>query len=123
MTVVCPYFSMELVSRVNLKPHQLDNNLKYHLLYNIKRMRENKCCKHGYIIKVHDENDIDSNISIVEAMDGLVRPEDMQCTAEFMVRFSADMCMPTENTHIVVKIDKIQQVLLFESLLVNCVVL
>nr|QFG73570.1 MAG: hypothetical protein [Megaviridae environmental sample] len=115
MSVVCPYFSIDLVSRVYLKPHQLDNNLKYNILSNIRRDRENKCCKHGYIIKVHDDNDIDSNISIVNDMNGLVRPEDMQCTAEFMVRFSANMCMPIENTQIVVKIDRLQQVLLFAS--------
>merc|ERR1711970_465499 len=85
----------------------------FHLLATLKESKENKCCKHGYLQHIHDENDIEENITIVQG--GLLRPENQDCSTEFIVEFSADVCRPIAGTLIIVQIDKIERVLVFAT--------
>jgi len=95
--LVNPYKNTIFYTRVKLLPYQMNNELYINLKNNLKKKVEKKCNKYGYINKVY---------KILSYSDGTINPEDFNASAVFDIKYSASSCIPVENTKIVVKIEK-----------------
>ena len=95
--LVNPYINSVYYTRVKLFPHQMNNELYINLKNNLIKKVEKKCNKYAYINNVY---------KILSYDDGVINPEDFSGSAIFNVKFSANACRPIENTKIIVKIEK-----------------
>lgn len=95
--LVNPFKNTIFYTRVKLLPYQMNNELYINLKNNLKKKVEKKCNKYGYINNVY---------KILSYSDGTINPEDFNASAVFDVKYSANACIPIENTKIVVKIEK-----------------
>jgi DNA-directed RNA polymerase subunit E'/Rpb7 len=75
----------------------MNNELYINLKNNLIKKVEKKCNKYAYINNVY---------KIISYDDGVINPEDFSGSAIFNVKFSANACRPIENTKIIVKIEK-----------------
>ena len=96
--LVNPYQNTVFYTRIKLLPHQMNNELYINLKNNLIKKVEKRCNKYGYVNKVY---------KIQSYSDGTINPEDFTSSAVFNVQYSANTCIPVENTKIVVKIEKI----------------
>ncbi len=95
--IVNPYKNTIFYTRVKLLPYQMNNELYINLKNNLKKKVEKRCNKYGYVNKV---------LKILTYTDGTINPEDFSGSAVFDIKYSANVCIPIENTKIVVKIEK-----------------
>jgi DNA-directed RNA polymerase subunit E'/Rpb7 len=95
--IVNPYKNTIFYTRVKLLPYQMNNELYINIKNNLKKKVENKCNKYGYINQV---------IKVLSYTDGTINPEDFTGSAVFDIKYSANVCKPIENTKIIVKIEK-----------------
>jgi len=95
--LINPYKNTIFYTRVKLLSYQMNNELYINLKNNLKKKVEKKCNKYGYINKVY---------KILSYSDGTINPEDFNASAVFNIKYSASSCIPIENTKIVVKIEK-----------------
>jgi hypothetical protein len=95
--LINPYKNTIFYTRVKLLSYQMNNELYINLINNLKKKVEKKCNKYGYINKVY---------KILSYSDGTINPEDFNASAVFNIKYSASSCIPIENTKIVVKIEK-----------------
>jgi DNA-directed RNA polymerase subunit E'/Rpb7 len=95
--LVNPYKNTIFYTRVKLLPYQMNNELYINLKNNLKKKVERKCNKYGYVNKV---------LKILTYSDGTINPEDFEASAVFNIKYSANTCIPIENTKIIVKIEK-----------------
>lgn len=95
--IVNPYKNTIFYTRVKLLPYQMNNELYINIKNNLKKKVEKKCNKYGYINQV---------IKILSYTDGTINAEDFTGSAVFDIKYSANVCIPIENTKIVVKIEK-----------------
>jgi len=75
----------------------MNNELYINIKNNLKKKVEKKCNKYGYINQV---------IKVLSYTDGTINPEDFTGSAVFDIKYSANVCKPIENTKIIVKIEK-----------------
>jgi DNA-directed RNA polymerase subunit E'/Rpb7 len=97
MSLTNPYKNTIFYTRVRLLPIQMNNELYINLKNNLMKKVEKKCNKYGYINKV---------FKILSYSDGLISPEDFSGSSVFNIKYSANACIPVENSKIVVKIEK-----------------
>jgi hypothetical protein len=95
--IVNPYKNTIFYTRVKLLPYQMNNELYINIKNNLKKKVEKKCNKYGYINQV---------IKVLSYTDGTINPEDFTGSAVFDIKYSANVCKPIENTKIIVKIEK-----------------
>jgi len=95
--LVSPYKNTIFYTRVKLLPYQMNNELYINLKNNLKKKVEKKCNKYGYINNI---------LKILSYSDGTINPEDFSGSAVFDIKYSANACIPIENTKIVVRIEK-----------------
>jgi DNA-directed RNA polymerase subunit E'/Rpb7 len=95
--IVNPYKNTVFYTRVKLLPYQMNNELYINLKNNLKKKVEKKCNKYGYVNRV---------IKILTYSDGTINAEDFTSSAVFDIKYSANVCIPIENTKIIVKIEK-----------------
>ena len=95
--LVNPYKNTIFYTRVKLMPYQMNNELYINLKNNLMKKVEKRCNKYGYINKVY---------KVMSYSDGMINPEDFSGSAIFNIKYSANACIPIENTRIVVKIEK-----------------
>jgi len=95
--IVNPYRNTIFYTRVKLLPYQMNNELYINLKNNLIKKVERKCNKYGYVNKVY---------KIITYTDGTINAEDFTGSAVFNVKYGANTCIPIENTKIVVKIEK-----------------
>lgn len=101
--LVSPYINTELFSKVPLKPFQMNNDIYINLKGNLKNLVEKKCNEYGYVTKI---------FKILNHSNGLIESGDFSATAIYDVKYSARICIPIENTKIICKISKMNNVLL-----------
>jgi len=97
MSLTNPYKNTIFYTRVRLLPVQMNNELYINLKNNLMKKVEKKCNKYGYINKV---------FKILSYSDGLISPEDFSGSSVFNIKYSGNACIPVENSKIVVKIEK-----------------
>ena len=95
--LVNPYKNTIFYTRIKLLPYQMNNELYINLKNNLKKKVENKCNKYGYINNIH---------KILSYSDGTINAEDFTASAVFDIKYSANVVIPVENTKIIVKILK-----------------
>jgi DNA-directed RNA polymerase subunit E'/Rpb7 len=95
--IVNPYKNTIFYTRVKLLPYQMNNELYINIKNNLKKKVEKRCNKYGYINQV---------IKVLSYTDGTINPEDFTGSAVFDIKYSANVCKPIENTKIIVKIEK-----------------
>jgi DNA-directed RNA polymerase subunit E'/Rpb7 len=95
--LVNPYKNTIFYTRVKLLPYQMNNELYINLKNNLVKKVEKRCNKYGYVNKVY---------KILSYGDGIMNTEDFSGSAIFDIKYSANTCIPIENTNIIVKIEK-----------------
>jgi len=95
--IVNPFRNTIFYTRVKLLPYQMNNELYINLKNNLIKKVEKKCNKYGYVNKVY---------KILSYTDGTINAEDFTSSAVFNIKYAANTCIPVENTKIVVKIEK-----------------
>jgi DNA-directed RNA polymerase subunit E'/Rpb7 len=95
--LVNPYKNTIFYTRIKLLPYQMNNELYINLKNNLMKKVEKRCNKYGYINKIY---------KILSYSDGTINAEDFSGGAVFNIKYSANTCIPIENTKIVVKIEK-----------------
>jgi len=75
----------------------MNNELYINLKNNLIKKVEKKCNKYGYVNKVY---------KMISYTDGIINAEDFTSSAVFNIKYAANTCIPIENTKIVVKIEK-----------------
>lgn len=100
--IVSPYVNTEYHTRVALMPDQMNNDIYTHLKLNLKKDVEDKCNKHGYVVKI---------FKILDYKDGVMDAENFMASAIFNVKYSCRMCIPVENTKLICTIKQVTSVL------------
>ena len=80
-------FQTEIVEKIILPPHNLNNDLGEHILDILKKKYLNHCTKQGYIIKI---------IKILKRSNGEASILDFEGNTSFIVRFLAEVSKPKE---------------------------
>ena len=101
--IVSPYLNISQYTKVLLKPHQMNSDIKNNLKMNLKDKVEKKCNKNGYIDTVY---------KIEEYGDGLMPPENLSGAAIYPIVYLCRICMPVENTIIIGQVQVINPVLI-----------
>jgi hypothetical protein len=101
--IVNPFRNTIFYTRVKLLPYQMNNELYINLKNNLIKKVEKKCNKYGYVNKVY---------KILSYTDGTINAEDFTSSAVFNIKFAANTCIPIENTKIVVKIEKMNNMVI-----------
>ena len=78
----------EIVEKIQLPPHNLNNDIGEHILDVIKKKYLNKCTKDGYIENI---------IKIVKRSNGQIENLDFEGYITYTVRFEALISKPKEN--------------------------
>jgi DNA-directed RNA polymerase subunit E'/Rpb7 len=81
-------FQDEIVEKILVPPHNLDNDLSEHILDILKKKYLNKCTKQGYIIKI---------IKILKRSSGEVSMLDFDGNTSYVVKFLAEISLPKEG--------------------------
>lgn len=104
--IISPYYNFELADTISLAPNQLNNNLYINLKENIKKKRENKCTKYGYVKFIH---------KITEYNHGVMEPENFTGNIKYSIKYVSRLCRPNDNDLIICKVDSINQVFIKSS--------
>lgn len=81
-------FQTEIVEKILVPPHNLNNDLGEHILDILKKKYLNHCTKQGYIKKI---------IKIIRRSNGEVSILDFDGNTSFVVRFLAEVSKPKEG--------------------------
>lgn len=101
--IISPYINTEYHTRVDLLPHQMNNDVYKHLKMNLKKEAEKKCNKYGYVVKV---------FKITEYLEGTIEPENFMASAFYNIKFSCRMCIPSVKTKLICVISKMNKALI-----------
>ncbi len=101
--LVSPYKNIIQYSKIQVKPNQMNSDIRNILKMNLRKKVEKKCNKNGFIDEVY-------KIEHSEAMD--MEPENLSGASNFMVTFHCRICIPVQNTQLVVQIKNLNQVLI-----------
>ena len=104
--LVLPIVNTVLSTRVSLLPKDMNNDIYYHLKYNIEKKVQGKCNEFGYVIKV---------LKIEDYSDGDIEGENFSGSAVYKIRYLASLCIPIEKTQIITKIENINNAILLSS--------
>lgn len=101
--VISPYINTEYHTRIDLLPHQMNNDVYKHLKMNLKKDVEKKCNKYGYVVKV---------FKITEYSEGEIEAENFMASAVYKIKFSCRMCIPNVKTKMICVISKTNKALI-----------
>jgi len=91
-----PYSNQELEEIVSLLPSQMNNNRLLNLKNNLKNKVMNICNKYGYITYVHN---------IISTGNGILDANNLSGNAVYKVKYLANICIPINNTQILIHMD------------------
>jgi DNA-directed RNA polymerase subunit E'/Rpb7 len=90
--------TVELTSKVRLKPHQMSYDYVEHLKHNLEHKVVGRCNNDGMITEV---------IKLLQHSENMIIREDFTACSEFDVTYLANICVPVVNTVSVLKVDSI----------------
>jgi DNA-directed RNA polymerase subunit E'/Rpb7 len=96
LELTSPYSNQELEEIVSLQPYQMNNNRLLNLKNNLKNKVLNKCNKYGYVTYVH---------KIISSGDGILDANNLSGNAVYKVKYLANICIPINNTQILIHMD------------------
>lgn len=102
-TIVSPYKDVEQYTRISIKPHQINSDIRNNLKINLKKKVEKKCNKNGFVDEVYN---------IVEFEDGIMFPENLSGSVIYDVKYNCKLCLPIENTMLIARVKIINQELI-----------
>lgn len=91
-----PYSNQELEEIISLLPSQMNNNRLLNLKNNLKNKVLNTCNKYGYITYVHN---------ILNTGNGILDANNLTGNAVYKVKYLANICIPINNTQILIHMD------------------
>jgi DNA-directed RNA polymerase subunit E'/Rpb7 len=91
-----PYSNQELEEIISLLPSQMNNNRLLNLKNNLKNKVLNTCNKYGYITYVHN---------IISTGNGILDANNLTGNAVYKVKYLANICIPINNTQILIHMD------------------
>ena len=91
-----PYSNQELEEIISLEPYQMNNNRLLNLKNNLKNKVLNKCNKFGYVAHVHN---------ILSCGNGVLDANNLSGNAVYKVKYLANICIPVNNTQILIHMD------------------
>lgn len=104
MTLINPYIQTYLSSPIELLPEQMNCDMLSHLKNNLEKKILNRCYKeHGFIKHIYE---------IVSYDEGKIHPEDQNCAAIFLIKFSCQLCIPIVNKQIICVVDRSNRTML-----------
>jgi DNA-directed RNA polymerase subunit E'/Rpb7 len=100
--IISPYINTEYHTKIELYPHQMNNDIYKHLKNNLKNI-ENKCNKYGYVVRVY---------KILEYINGRIDPDNFKASAVYDIKFACRICIPNVKTKIICEISKMSKKLM-----------
>jgi len=101
--LVSPYKNITQYSKIQIKPNQMNSDIQNIIKLVLRKKVEKKCNKNGFIDEVY-------RIEESEAMD--MEPENLSGCCNFRVSYHCRICIPVEETQLVVQIKNLNQVLI-----------
>lgn len=106
LMLVSPYKNITQYSKIQIKPHQLNSDIKNYMKLELRKKVEKKCNKVGFIDEVYRiENYYESDM----------KPENLSGCCTFDVAFHCKICIPIVDTIIIAQIKAINQVLVLAN--------
>lgn len=100
MELTSPYKDIEQFTKIKILPHQLNSDIRNNMLLNLKKKVEKKCNKNGFIDEVY---------RITHNEEGIMPSENLSGNVIYDVSYHSRICIPIENTNIIVQIRLISQ--------------
>lgn len=100
MSIVRPYRNLQQSTRLPIEAYHLNNEILIHMKNNLKKYREKKCNKNGYIDEIY---------RIIEYSDGKLISENLNGSVMYEVSFHCRICIPVENTILIAQVKIINQ--------------
>lgn len=104
--LLSPYKNTIQHTTIQVMPQHMNSDILANMELILKQKVENKCNKYGYIEKVH---------TIEKYSEGTLIAENFLGAANYKVDYQCRMCLPIENTMIVVKVHNINSELVILS--------
>ena len=101
--LVSPYKNITQYSKIQIKPNQMNSDIQNIIKLVLRKKVEKKCNKNGFIDEVY-------RIEESDAMD--MEPENLSGCCNFRVSYHCRICIPVEETQLVVQIKNLNQVLI-----------
>ena len=96
--IVSPYKNIKQYTKILLKPHQMNSDIKNNLKVNLREKVEKKCNKNGFVDEV---------FRIEKYPDGFLPPENLSGNVVYNIEYTCRLCLPIENTVIIAQIQVI----------------
>jgi DNA-directed RNA polymerase subunit E'/Rpb7 len=93
--IVSPYKNIKQFTRIALEPYHMNSDIRNNMKIVLKKKREKKCNKNGFI---------DEIFKIIEFSDGIMIPENLNGSAIYNITYHCRICIPIENTVIICSI-------------------
>ena len=101
--LVSPYKDVTQYTKIQIKPHMMNSDIKNIMKLVLRKKVEKRCNKNGFIDEVH-------RIETFEAED--MRPENLSGAVNFDISYHCRLCIPIENSLIIAQVKAINQELI-----------
>ena len=106
MNLVSPYRNIKQYTRISIEPYQMNSDIILNLKLILKKKKEKKCNKNGFIDEVY---------RILEYSDGMMPPENLNGCVIYNITYHCKICIPVENTLIIGQVKVINQELIIAT--------
>ena len=103
MNLVSPYRNIKQYTRISIEPYHMNSDIILNLKLILKKKKEKKCNKNGFIDEVY---------RILEYSDGMMPPENLNGCVIYNITYHCKICIPVENTLIIGQVKVINQELI-----------
>lgn len=106
MNIVSPYRNIKQHTRISIEPYHINSDIILNLKLILKKKKEKKCNKNGFIDTVY---------RILEYSDGMMPPENLNGCVIYNITYHCKICIPIENTVIIGQVKVINQELVIAT--------
>ena len=104
--IVSPYKNITQYTKIQIKPHMMNSDIKNNMKLVLRKKIEKICNKQGFIDEVFKiESYIEEDIS----------PENLSGSVNYNIAYHCRICIPIENTLIIAQVKAINQELVLAS--------
>jgi DNA-directed RNA polymerase subunit E'/Rpb7 len=104
--IVSPYKNITQYTKVQIKPHMMNSDIKNNMKLVLRKKVEKICNKQGFIDEVFKiESYIEEDIA----------PENLSGSVNYNIAYHCRICIPIENTQIIAQVKAINQELVLAS--------